>query len=259
MEIEIKKAIKAGNSSAVILPRAWLNREVRVELVKKTPEIILKDVLDISKKYMPPERIFGVYLVGSYARKEEGKDSDIDVLIISENVDKEIVNEGVYSILIVSLSLLKWKLKNNLLPLGPMINEAVPLINSVYLDIMRNQLSVTRRNVKWYIETTKDKIDAIENSIKDAKKTVDNRVAYTLVLRIRTLKLIQMLYSGRTYPKEELINLLIKISGSNNAYESYLAMKNNVKKKNLATKEEAEKLLKYLEKELENTKKLLKY
>jgi len=30
MEIEIKKAIRAGNSSAVILPRAWLSKEVRV-------------------------------------------------------------------------------------------------------------------------------------------------------------------------------------------------------------------------------------
>ena len=31
MEAQIKRAVKAGNSSAVILPRAWLNKEVRVE------------------------------------------------------------------------------------------------------------------------------------------------------------------------------------------------------------------------------------
>jgi antitoxin component of MazEF toxin-antitoxin module len=45
MEIQIKKAIKAGNSSAVILPRAWLNKDIRVELIKKTPEIILSEVI----------------------------------------------------------------------------------------------------------------------------------------------------------------------------------------------------------------------
>ena len=38
MNMEIKKTVKAGNSSAVILPRAWLNQEVRVELVKKSQE-----------------------------------------------------------------------------------------------------------------------------------------------------------------------------------------------------------------------------
>lgn len=259
MEVEIKKAIKAGNSSAVILPRAWLNREVRIELVEKTPEMILRDVLDISKKYLLPEKIFGIYLVGSYARNEKGKDSDIDILIISEDVDKEIVDEGVYSILIVSLKLLKWKLENNLLPLGPMINEALPLINSVYLDIMKKDLSVTRKNVKWYIDTTKEKLDTIKEVIEHAKKTVDNRTAYTIVLRIRTLKLIQRLYHGKNYSKDELIRLLIKISGSNNAYESYLAIKDNVKKKDLTKKDEAGKLCKYLEKDLKNTEKLLKY
>ena len=29
MESKIKKTVKAGNSSAVILPRAWLNKNVR--------------------------------------------------------------------------------------------------------------------------------------------------------------------------------------------------------------------------------------
>ena len=37
MSVQIKKAVKAGNSSAVVLPRAWLNKEVKIELFKKTP------------------------------------------------------------------------------------------------------------------------------------------------------------------------------------------------------------------------------
>ena len=51
MEIQIKKAVKAGNSSAVILPRTWLNKEVRIELVKKTPDIILSDMIKILKGF----------------------------------------------------------------------------------------------------------------------------------------------------------------------------------------------------------------
>ena len=45
MEIQIKKTVKAGNSSAVVLPKSWLNQNVRVELIKKTPEIMLLDVI----------------------------------------------------------------------------------------------------------------------------------------------------------------------------------------------------------------------
>ena len=89
MEAQIKKAIKAGNSSAVVLPRSWLNKEVRVELFRKTPEIILSDVINIARKYVDIKEIIGIYLVGSYARGEEDDSSDIDVLIITK--DKKII------------------------------------------------------------------------------------------------------------------------------------------------------------------------
>jgi len=65
MEIQIKKAVKAGNSSAVILPRSWLNKEVRVELIKKTPEVMLLEIISIIKNYQEPNEIIGIYLKGS--------------------------------------------------------------------------------------------------------------------------------------------------------------------------------------------------
>lgn len=113
METQIKRAIKAGNSSAVILPRSWLNKEVRVEIIKKTPEIILTDVINISKKYIHFSDIIGIYLTGSYAREEEDKNSDIDILIITRDIDKEMINEGMYNILMISSELLKQKLNFN--------------------------------------------------------------------------------------------------------------------------------------------------
>src|SRR3989344_3201245 len=127
MNIEIKKTVKAGNSSAVILPRAWLNQEVRVELLKKNPETILLDVINTAKKHIELKKIIGIYLVGSYARGEESKDSDIDVMVISSNIDREMIHEGFYNILIVSEELLNQKLKQNLFPVGQMIKEAKPL------------------------------------------------------------------------------------------------------------------------------------
>ena len=259
MNIEIKRTVKAGNSSAVILPRAWLNQEVRVELIKKTPEIILKEVLDVAKNYIDTEKIIGIYLVGSYARNEEEKDSDIDVLIVSDNVNRKEIKIGIYSIMIISWSLLEWKLENDLFPIGPMIIEAKPLINSFSFSIMKERVNVTKKNVKWYIETTKERLRLIKEILNIARKKVDDRTTYTIVLRIRTLKMIQSMTKNRVYPKKHLIELLKKISGSNNAYEAYTSIKNGLKNENKTTKGEAEKLYEYLENQLEVTKKIVKY
>src|SRR3989338_1176258 len=134
MEIQIKKAVKAGNSSAVILPRSWLNKEVRIELIKKTPDTILLDVLQIIKEHISLEEVIGIYLAGSYARNEEDQNSDIDILVITSNIDKEMISHENYNILIVSSKLLEQKLKKDLLPIGQMIKEAKPLLNANYLD-----------------------------------------------------------------------------------------------------------------------------
>jgi predicted nucleotidyltransferase len=252
MEVEIKRAVKAGNSSAVILPRAWLSKEVRVELIKKTLDRILLDTIEIIKKYIESKEIIGIYLVGSYAREEENESSDIDILIVSENFDKGIIKEGIYSILIVSKKLLEQKLKNDLFPIGQMLKEAKTLINESYLKELN--IKVTKKNIIWYIKTTKEKLNLIKKILKKEKKRINNRITYTLILRIRTIHIIQKLIKNQDYSSKEFIKLIAKISGSNNAYQSYLAVKNETKKDDITGKEEAEKLYYYLEKQLEDVK-----
>lgn len=258
MEIQIKRAVKAGNSSAVILPKSWLNEEVRVELVKKTPEIILASTLSILSKYMEIKEIIGIYLVGSYARSEEDGTSDIDILVITKNTDKQI-SEGIYNILALSSSLLKQKLEKDLFPIGPMIKEAKPLLNSVYLDSL--DIRITKRNVKWYLDTTKEKIDLIEKIIRKIKekdrKYASNPIAYTLVLRIRTLNIIKNLILDKDYSKMRFIERINKISGNENAYKAYLAVKNNLREENNISLEEIEGLHKYLKSELKEVNKLI--
>jgi len=256
MNIEIKKTVRAGNSSAVILPRAWLNQEVRVELVKKTTEKILYETLMIVSKHMNTKEIIGVYLVGSYARGEESKESDIDILIITHNTDKEMINEGIYNILIVSEKLLNWKLKSDLLPIGPMIIEAVPLINSSYLDSIK--ITTNKVNLKWHIDTTKDKVGLIRRALDSTRGKVANSVIYTLILRIRTLYTIRKLIDNGRYSKKEFVKLVDRVSGSDNAYQSYVSVKNNFEEDALTTREEAEKLCDYLTKQLSGVVSLLK-
>jgi predicted nucleotidyltransferase len=76
--------------------------------------MILEETLEIVKKHIALAEIIGIYLVGSYARKEETNDSDIDLLIITSDTDQEMIVEGSYNILLVSKALLKQKLNNDL-------------------------------------------------------------------------------------------------------------------------------------------------
>ena len=260
MEVQIKKAIRAGNSSAVILPKAWLNKEVRVELIKKTPEIMLLDIIEIAKKNIDLKSIIGIYLVGSYARGEEDENSDIDILIITNDISKEMINEGTYNIFVISLDLLKEKLKNDLLPIGQMIKEAKPLLNSNYLNQI--EANITKNNVKWYIDTAKEKLVLIKKIIDKTKNKkinlLSDKIAYTLILRIRTLYIIKKLIENRNYSKREFIRLINKIAGKTDSYGRYLSVKNNLKEEYGITLEETERLYKYLRNELIQIKELLK-
>lgn len=257
MQFQIKKTIKAGNSSAVILPRAWLNREVRVELMKKPSEQVLCEVLAILNKNITLTSIIGVYLVGSYARGEEEEDSDMDILVITNNIDKGMINEGIYNILIVSEELLAQKLTRDLFPIGQMIYEAKPLLNSNYLSLIK--IKVTKENVKWYLDTTEEKLKIIKEYFCKSEKRnyLSDRIAYTLILRIRTLEIIKKLIQNKQYSKIDFIDKINKISGNKNSYERYLSVKNNLKEQNKLKKDQAEKLCNYLEKDLEKVKKIL--
>jgi predicted nucleotidyltransferase len=259
MEIQIKKTVRAGNSSAVILPRAWLDKEVRIELIKKTPDLILNDILEILKKNIPLESVIGIYLAGSYARGEEERESDIDILVITDNIDKEMIEEGMYNVLIVSYQLLYQKLENDLFPVGQMLKEAKPILNSDYIKDL--EIKVTKKNVKWYIDTTKDRLKVIKEYIDDAKKNnkkyLGDRVAYTIILRIRTIEIIKKLIQNKNYSKKEFVNLINKISGGTSAYEAYLVIKNHSKEGKRLPADEAEKLYNYLKKDLIRVKKMI--
>ena len=260
MEI-MKRTIKSGNASAVVLPKAWLNRNVKVELIDQSHEIILQEVMEIVKSKMELSKIIGVYLVGSYAREEQDEHSDIDILIISEDVDSELIKVGSYEIIIVSLKLLNYKLKDNLLPIGTMLTEAKPLLNSYFLKTIK--IDVTKQNVKWYIETTKDRLKSIKESIDTIKEEkpdgkLNDLIVYSLVLRIRTMHMIDCLINNKKYDKKKFMELINEISGSKIAYERYVYAKSNENHQRHLLVDEAEKLYSYLAKYLEKVKNMLK-
>ncbi len=248
MEI-LKKTIKSGNASAVVLPKAWLNKQVRIELIDKSPEEILYEVLDAVKLIIDLQEIIGIYLVGSYARQDQEDTSDIDILIISEKTNKEVIKAGNYEIMIVSLDLLAHKLRENLLPIGAMLKEAKPLLNNNFLKEIK--INITKKNIQWFLETTEDSLKIIKDSIdKIEKKKPDGKlsdaIAYSLILRLRTLYMIDCLNKGKDYKKNDFLNQIKDISGSLTAYNRYVYAKEHKENKRLLPLDEGKKLYEYL-------------
>ena len=249
MEIISRRTIKSGNASAVVLPKSWLNKKVKIELIDKTKEAILHDVLYIVKSSIDPSEIIGIYLVGSYARGDSTYTSDTDILIISEKTDRELIKKEGYEILIVSLNLLNYKLNENLLPIGTMLKEAQPLLNNNFLK--KINIKVSKKNVSWYLKTTKNSLEVIKSSIDRIEKKKPNgklsdAIAYSLILSLRTLYMIDCLKNKKPYKKNEFIELTRKISGSLTAYERYVYSKNNEDSKRELLLSEGKKLYIYL-------------
>lgn len=259
MEIIIKKPKITGNSASVGVPKSWMNMNVKVELIQNDPSLILRDVLDIlEENNILLENIIGIYLTGSYARKEETIDSDIDMLILTKNI-KNRLKKGRYDILLIDRDEAIISMKKDIFPLLPMTIESKALLNKPAIDELK-QIKITKKNIRWYIKTTYHAIRMNEAKIERDKLLGENKigvdVAYSLVLRYRTLYLIDCLIKNKNWSSYDLKEKLLKISGSLKIYEGYLHKKNDLKKDYKTPINDAEKLLNYIEKENKRIDKL---
>jgi len=253
----IRRIVRVGNSAGIVLPKEWYGGEAKVELIKK-PISIEEDILKILKPYLSD--ILGVYLVGSYARNEQTRESDVDVLIITNSINKKIVDRK-YNILMITLGLLKEKLDKSALPILPMIKEARPIINSELIRKYKEKAKLTKRNTKPIIDLAKSSLGIVKASIDLDKEWPSNSgdaAAYSLVLHIRSIYLANCLRKNKEWSSRGLKSIIKSVSGSLKAYEGYLRVKNNKKIKEELPIDEAGKLYDYLKKEVERAERWLK-
>lgn len=252
----IKNTIRVGNSAGVLLPKEFLNTQVKIVL---QPLNIEKDILEILLEEKILKDILGVYLIGSYARKEQTIESDIDVLVITKNINKRI-EKGKYDLLLISKEIVDEKMKKNIFPLLPMMIEAKPIINEELLNKYISTL-LTKKNLKWNIDTTKSAMNVVKEYIKlaeEIQEKVSDAASYSLILRLRTIYIINCLKKGKIWTKREFLGLIKKISGSLIAYERYLDSKNNNAKAYNLPIREAKKLMDYNNKKIREIEKWLK-
>ncbi len=250
----IKPIVKMGNSACVLLPKAWIDGKAKIELIEK-PIDIKEDLFEILNLYL--KDVVGIYLVGSYARGEQTNESDIDVVVITNNLEKRI-KKGKYEIIILSKNSVEKQLKNNILPLLPMLKEAKPLINAEFLESYK-KTKLTKRNLKFHIETTKSAMKVIEKSLelsREMKIKEGDGSAYSLILRLREFYLVDCLRKEKKWTKNEFLRLIKNISGSLNAYKGYLRVKAGKKAKDELPIKEAQKLYDFIVKKIKQQENL---
>ncbi|MBS3100102.1 nucleotidyltransferase domain-containing protein [Candidatus Pacearchaeota archaeon] len=246
----IRKVSEIGNGAHIFAPREWLNEEVILVRIprKNTKEEILK----LLSPYL--DRVIAVFLYGSYARNEQNKNSDMDIFVISS--EKFIVKAKNMEFIIVPEDKIQTAKRINPVLFYSMIKEAVPIINSSYLERLKTE-KVSLKNFKEFIEDTKRMI-AINKGFIDLEKQdkISGATIYSLILRLRGAFIINSLLKGKKYSGEEFKNWLIKNSGADyeKIYKIYRDMRDDKISEEKANVSEAEFLLNFLAKEISNLK-----
>lgn len=252
----IRPVVRVGNSAGVILPKEWLNGQAKVRLIEK-PIDVRKDVMEILSPYL--DNVMGIYLVGSYARGEETVRSDVDVLVITNKIDKRI-ERGKYNLLLISKERLEDRLKKNILPLLPMLREAKSIMNASLIEEYK-KTKLTKVGLKKHIELSKSALAIDREMIRLDKEWPSNcsdAVAYSLILNLRTAHIVNKLRRNRNISNKEIKSLIKNVAGSLKAYDGYLRVKNDKKEKEDLPVKEADKLYNYIIKELGEIERWLK-
>lgn len=251
----IKNTIKVGNSAGVLLPKEWLGNQVRVIL---EPLNLDKEIVEILMRENILGEVLGVYVVGSYARGEQTIESDIDVLVITGSINKKI-KKGKYEIICISQEEIKSQIERNILPILPMVREARAIINKELIEQYASS-KLTLKNLSYHIETTKSAMKVVEKDIELSKKMnekASDAAAYSLILRLRTLYIIECLKHEKIWSRKDFLKLVKNITGSVTSYERYLNSKNKKNEESRLPIEEAEKLMKYINKKIKEIEKWL--
>ncbi len=227
-----KRVARSGNSGAVWVPKDWLGEEI-VVMRLATPKLSLKEeLLHILLPHL--SSISAIFLYGSYARNEETKDSDIDVLIVAhQKFSLKPVQR--FDITVIEHAKLHDSVQKNPF-LYALVHEAKPLMNSVLLEELRQIQPHFKSFIIWYKETTKDSI-ASSKELLDLDKLESDyltsySVLYSLFLRLRGVFLLQSLLHKKTFSNasfKQFMTKHISLSEFMTAYTVYKKVRDHQK------------------------------
>lgn len=252
----VKKVVKSGNGGAVWVPKNWLGQEVIVILPDKPKLDIKEKVIHLLEPYL--KDIISVFIYGSYARHEETKESDVDVMVVTKDKNIQIeAKEPNLEISVFQFDKLKMAIEKHPVMYYQTVQEAVPLINSYVLDELR-KIKIDYKNFKNYLNETKEHIESNKEFLEldnlDGIYVTSYSVLYSAILRLRGIFVVKCILKQENFSNKKFQEWLIQNGISNQEFEqcyaAYSAVKNDKSIKNIKIQiSVAEKLLNILIKE----------
>jgi len=252
----VKQVVKSGNGGAVWVPKKWLGQEVVVILPDKPKLSVREKIVHLLEPYL--KDIIAVFIYGSYARHEETRESDIDVMVITKDRIPSInIKELKLEVACFQLDKFKKAIQKYPVMYCQIVREAEPLINASILEDLKN-VKIANKNFKEYVTETKEHIKS-NKELLELDKLDDGHVAsysviYSAILRLRGIFITKCVlnkekFSNKAFQKwilhEEITNQEFERS-----YEVYRIIRDNKNIKNIKIKiSVAEKLLNILIKE----------
>jgi predicted nucleotidyltransferase len=250
MEIETSKEIyrtatASGNSSHVILPKDWEGHKILLTRIDIEPK---EAIMNLLSPYL--KDIIGIYLYGSYARKENKEGSDIDVIVVTDkkiNVEKK----KPFDLIQIEKNKINTFRKINPVLFYSFVFESESIINNSFLEDLRKE-EFKKDFFKEFFNDT-NRVISINQELLDLDKTqnqthVDNNLIYSLILRLRGVYIIKTLLKREKFSNSSFLRFLRDNIAHNpeRYYEAYQNIRNDKKAEKKITIEDAEKLLNLL-------------
>ncbi len=258
---EIRRiATPVGNGSHIIVPKEWEGYEVVLtRVIENNPQ---KEILKILEPYLG--NIIGVYVYGSYARKEQGKGSDVDVIVITNKKLGAVEIKKPFDITFVDKSKIDNFKRINPVLFYSFLFEAEAILNEDFLEQLRNkEIKGIKQYLKPYLEDTSRVLKINKQFIELDKSEkvifVDANVIYSLILRLRGIFIIDNLLKNEGFSNDSFLRILRnKLAHDPQGYYNlYRAIRDNRKPKGKVEVIEAEKLIKLLEDQLREIRKIV--
>jgi len=258
---EIRRiATPVGNGSHIIVPKEWEGYEiVLTKVVESDPK---KEIFKILEPYL--ENIIGIYMYGSYARKEQGKDSDIDVIVITNKKLSAVEVKKPFDITFVDKSKIDSFKEINPVLFYSFLFEAEPILNGDFLEQLRNtEIKRFKQYLKPYLEDSirvlKINKQLLELDKSEGVAFVDSNLIYSLILRLRGIFIIDNLLKNEKFSNDAFLKILRnKLAHDPQGYYNlYRAIRDNKKPRGKVEVIEAEKLINLLDNQLREIKRIV--
>ena len=258
----VKTVVRSGNGGAVWVPKSWRGEEVVVILPQKPAASAKERVLLAMQPYL--QDIVSAGMVGSHARGDQDKHSDIDALIITSNkrIAAEMKKKNVDAICL-SPETARSAVSKYPLWYYQMARESRPIINGAFLEELR-QVRPAKSGLKKGIVEAALSLESSKQLIDldrlDSGTVQSASAIYSLVLRLRELYALHCILSNEPYSSKGLKAWLLSkgiTSGEcKSSFEVFRQVRDGRKVSPVAI-ETADKLIAILEKEIGHARGIL--